>query len=203
MSLDIALGSNTSTFDIGELNGAVYVNVAGCGIDADVVALAASRLRFLGGRLSYLAATIAQVATYRPRRFDITIDGEKISRSAYLIAAANGRFYGGGMMIAPGADPADGLFDICIIRSMPRPRLIANLSKVYSGGHVDDPFVEMRRGRQITVETDRPVQCQADGEIVAASPIQFRVSAHKIRAACPLQTDEMPYTQKDEAEAGR
>jgi diacylglycerol kinase (ATP) len=202
-SLHVALGSNVSTFDIGELNGAVYVNVAGCGIDAEVAALAASKLRFLGGKLSYLAATIAQVTVYRPRRFDITIDGERISRLAYLIAAANGRFYGGGMMIAPTADPSDGLFDICIIRSMPRPRLIANLSKVYGGGHIDDPFAEMHRGRVVTVETDVPVHCQADGEVVAASPVQFRVSAQKIRVACPPKIDEMLNTQKDEPEAGR
>ena len=184
-ALDIALGTHVARVNVGELCGSVYINVAGCGFDAEVAALAAGRLRFLGGRPSYLASVFVELAAYRPRNFRICIDGEWISRRAYLIAVANGRFYGCGMMIAPDADPADGVFDICIVRAMPRARFVASLPKIYSGSHVKDPYVEMRRGRRVTVETDVPVQCQADGEVVAANPIEFRVSEFSIGVACP------------------
>lgn len=185
MSLDIALGRHVARVNVGEANGSVYINVAGCGFDAEVAALAAGGLRFLGGKLSYLASALVKLATYRPRVFRVCIDGECISRRIYLVAVANGRFYGGGMMIAPDADPADGLFDICIVRAMPRARFAANLSKIYSGSHITDPYVEMRRGRCVTVEADAPAQCQADGEIVAACPLEFRISGYRIGVACP------------------
>ncbi len=184
-ALDVALGTHVAHVNVGELSGIVYINVAGCGFDAEVAALAASRLRFLGGKLSYLSSVFVELCAYRPRNFRICIDGEWISRRAYLIAVANGRFYGCGMMIAPEADPADGLFDVCIVSAMSRARLVACLPKIYSGSHVDDPYVEMRRGSCVTVETDSPVQCQADGEVVSACPIEFKVSRCSIGVACP------------------
>lgn len=184
-ALDVALGAHVARVNVGELGGIVYINVAGCGFDAEVAALAAGRLRFLGGRLSYLTSVLVELCAYRPRNFRICIDGEWISRRAFLIAVANGRFYGCGMMIAPEADPADGLFDICIVSAMPRVSLVAALPKIYSGTHVTNPHVEMRRGSCVTVETDAPVQCQADGEVVTVCPIEFRISGHSIGVACP------------------
>lgn len=189
-SLDIALGRHVSSLNVGELNGWVYINVAGCGFDAAVASLAAGRLRVLGGKLSYLASVFVELAAYTPRLFRISIDGNVTTLPAYLVAAANGRYCGGGMMIAPDADPTDDLFDICIIRKMPRVRLAMNLRKVYSGRHVDDPFVEIRRGSRVAVETDRPVQCQADGEIMTADPVEFRVSKRSIGVACPATKPE-------------
>lgn len=184
-ALEIALGNSVIQLDVGELNGKAYLNVAGCGIDAEIASLAATKLRFLGGRLSYLASALVQLATHRPRRYDIIVDGRVISTHAYLIAAANGRYYGGGMMIAPDADPSDGMLDICIVRDMTKAEFAANLPRVYSGRHVDHPLVEILRGRRIVLQTDHPVRCQADGEIIASSPAKFEISSHRVTVACP------------------
>lgn len=189
-ALDVALETNVEQIDVGEIDGSAYVNVAGCGIDAEIASLAATKLRFLGGRLSYLSSALVQLAVHKPRRYKLTIDGETIMVHAYLVAAANGRYYGGGMMIAPNADPSDGLLDICVVRSMSKAAFAANLPRVYVGKHLEHPLVHVWRGRSVTVETDFPVRCQADGEIVASSPVRFQISQHQVPIVCPIELRE-------------
>jgi len=184
-ALDVALGGDVRQVNVGEIDGTAFINVAGCGIDADIAMLAATKLRFLGGRLLYFASALVQLAVHKPKRYKLTIDGETISVNAYLIAAANGRYYGGGMMIAPNADPCDGLFDVCVVRHMSKAEFVVNLPRVYAGNHLGHPRVEMWRGRSVVVETDSPARCQADGEVVATTPVRFQISQHLVSVVCP------------------
>ena len=91
-----------------------------------------------------------------------------------LAAAANGRFFGGGMHIAPGARFDDGLLDVVIIRAASNARLATKLPLLYSGSHIDDPLTQVLRGRVIEVDAEPGlVPVDIDGEPLGTAPVRI------------------------------
>jgi diacylglycerol kinase family enzyme len=109
------------------------------------------------------------------------LDGvEAIERHIALIAIANGRYFGGGMMIAPDAELGDGLFDVVVLRGEDKLKLLSDLRLVYSGAHKGHTFVTIRRAANVLVEPlGDPVRNAAlleiDGESPGAIPARFEV----------------------------
>jgi diacylglycerol kinase (ATP) len=152
-----------------------FVNVAGFGFDAEV-AWRVNRLpKLIGGTLPYVAGVLQTLWQYRSPDMRICLDGDErvVDRRVFLAAVGNCASYGGGMRIAPEARPDDGIFDLCVVSHLGRLEVLRIFPKLYSGGHVGHPAVEMLRCRAITADADRRVLCHADGELVGALPAQF------------------------------
>jgi diacylglycerol kinase (ATP) len=79
------------------------------------------------------------------------------------------------MRIVPRAVPNDGLLDVCLVKDLKRIEVLRIVPKLYSGGHVDHPAVEMFRCRSVTADADARVLCQADGELVGELPVRFGI----------------------------
>lgn len=97
-----------------------------------------------------------------------------------LVAISNGRYFGGGMMIAPDAALDDGLFDVVILRATGKLKLIWDMRLVYGGRHRDHAAVTILRGRQVTVEPlGDPVingaLVEIDGEAPGRIPATFDI----------------------------
>ena len=155
-----------------------FVNAAGVGFDAVVARRAASwRLR---GTLPYLAAVAAAIWTHRPVRGVIETNGRTLW-SGRLTAAivANGAHYGGGMKIAPGADPGDGLLDLVVLGDLGRLELLRWLPTVYSGGHLANPKVSTRREPALVIRANAPVH--VDGEAAGEAPVRISVRPGALR----------------------
>lgn len=141
--------------DHGRLASRHFVNIASLGMSgATVRAVNADKRK---GRMSAKALffwrTVREFLRYRFQDVRITIDdGEPIEARVALVAVANERFFGGGMMIAPDAVPDDGLFDIVILRAASKLRLIFDLRLLYGGRHRNHPAITIRRGRKVVVE---------------------------------------------------
>ncbi|HUF47073.1 MAG TPA: diacylglycerol kinase family protein [Vicinamibacterales bacterium] len=90
-----------------------FLNIAGVGFDAAVAAAFDRRGRF--GALSYAAAAIGRVWSYRPERYRLTLEGVPADGPLFLVAFANSRQYGNGLVLAPHADPADGRLDVVVV----------------------------------------------------------------------------------------
>jgi diacylglycerol kinase (ATP) len=171
----------SQAIDLGMYVGGYYINVAGAGLDAEVVKMTNERLRFLGGAPAYAVSLLATIGRFLPREAIIDIDGRQIRRTVWLISAANGRYYGGGMKICPEARLDDGLLDICIINETSRPELIRFFPTVFTGRHTKHPSFELIRGKSVKIAFSKPCSVQVDGEVIGTTPLEISVIPSGIR----------------------
>jgi diacylglycerol kinase (ATP) len=104
------------------------------------------------------------LARYQTPTIELELDEERVRAEVWFVAFANTSHYGGGMRIAPGADPADGLLDIVIVRRTGRLRLLTVFPRVYRGTHLGHPAVELRRVARVALRVKPPQRINADGE---------------------------------------
>ncbi|HET6672629.1 MAG TPA: YegS/Rv2252/BmrU family lipid kinase [Agromyces sp.] len=150
-----------------------FACVVSAGFDA-VVNERANHMTRPRGPSRYTLALVRELATFRPRRYVITIDGVRREQHAMLVSVANTPSFGGGMRIVPHADLTDGWLDVFIVHPLSRAGLIAVFPKVFAGEHVDHPAVEFVRARRVSIEAD-DIVAYADGERLGALPIEVDV----------------------------
>jgi diacylglycerol kinase (ATP) len=159
-----------------------FINAAGLGFDAEVVRRVTPRLRALSNpTVRYLSGLFLTLASYKNREARIAIEGEELRERVFSIVVCNGRYFGGGMEIAPQAEPDDGLFDVVVIGDFARWEILANLSRVYRGTHLSHPKVKLFRAKEVKVEAQEPMLLQADGELVGATPATFELIPRAIK----------------------
>src|SRR5215218_1905090 len=162
------LAGRDRTVDAGRTAGRWWATVLCCGFDSAVTDRA-NRLRWPRGRRRYDVAVLAELARLRPRQLTLVLDGESQTLPITLVAVGNTSWYGGGMMVCPGADPGDGLFDVTVVGPMTRLELIRSRPLLTAGTHVDKSSVTVHRAARVELAADG-VSAYADGEPVAALP---------------------------------
>ncbi|HUQ42404.1 MAG TPA: diacylglycerol kinase family protein [Candidatus Limnocylindrales bacterium] len=160
--------------DVGEVNGRVFLNAAGVGIDGHVAERVLASSRVVGPTLGYMVGSLVSIATYRPREMRVRIDGTSRAGRHLLIVAANGTHFGSGMHVAPDAKLDDGLLDIVVGGDLGRWSSIVALAKLYRGTHVDGRTILAFRAKELDVDFDEPQPMQADGEALRISALRIR-----------------------------
>jgi diacylglycerol kinase (ATP) len=158
--------------DLGRVNGRWYTCVTASGFDAEANRWA-NTVRKLSGTTLYVAAVLRTLAVYKPHRFRVTVDGESLETTAWLVAVGNGPAYAGGMRVTPDAKLDDGLLDVTIVGTMGRAEFLWNFPKVFKGAHVGHPKVTTLRGTHVELESldaSIPMEVYADGERVGPLP---------------------------------
>jgi diacylglycerol kinase (ATP) len=156
---------------------------AGAGFDA-AVARRAQRWP-MRGTLPYLAAVLATVHRHRPTAAVLEFDGvAEPPTPITAVVAANGRWFGGGMKIAPQADPADGALDVVVLGALGRLELVRWLPTIYSGTHVRHPRISVRRARRLRV-TGVTLPTHVDGEPASATPVTLSIEPRALRLRVP------------------
>jgi diacylglycerol kinase (ATP) len=164
---DLKAGT-TRTVDLGRTGNRWWATVLCCGFDSAVTDRA-NRLRWPRGRRRYDVAVLAELARLRPRELTLVLDGESQTLPITMVAVGNTAWYGGGMRICPGADPADGLFDVTVVGAISRLQLMRTKPRLTSGTHVDHPAVSVFRASRVELSSPG-VTTYADGEPVAPLP---------------------------------
>jgi YegS/Rv2252/BmrU family lipid kinase len=180
----VLAGGRVRELDLGEANGRPFACIASTGFDSEANRIA-NEARLVKGNLVYLYAALRALAAWKPARFDVTLDGVERSLEGYTVVAANTRFYGGGMRVAPDAKPTDGLLDVVVIGRNSKLRFLGNLPKVFSGKHVELAGVESHKAREVTIRADRPFDVYADGEPITSLPATVRVIPGAVRVLAP------------------
>ena len=154
-----------------------FLNVASFGVSGLITELVNRATKVFGGRVSFLLGTLRGINRYRPEAVRIRVDDELVHDGPLVLGtAANGRFFGGGMQVAPEAQPADGLFDVVVIPGFSRLRLLRELPRIYRGTHLEVPDVSLRRGRCIQAEAaPGSVWIEIDGEPLGTLPARMEV----------------------------
>jgi YegS/Rv2252/BmrU family lipid kinase len=165
-----------------------FANVAGCGIDGCVVEKADSASKLLGGRISFQIAAARALLGWTDQRVRWRADGGSWREEAVTcIAVCNGRFFGGGMMVAPGARIDDGLFDVTLWQGLGIKDFVLRKHKLYDGSHVHLPNTRTLRARVVEVEPAgvEPVLLDVDGEGPGTLPARFTILPGALRLKVP------------------
>ena len=123
--------------------------------------------------LQYPYAALRALATYRPGRYRVSVDGEAREYDAATVVVANSAYYGQGMQIAPPASVEDGLLDVVVIEAASRLALMRSLPKVYDGAHVHLDEVTVLSGARVEVtgSSRTPIPVGGDGEPLGPLPV--------------------------------
>ncbi|MEH7414668.1 diacylglycerol kinase family protein [Neobacillus drentensis] len=169
---------------LGEREEHLFINNIGAGFDA-IISYQVNRSRIKKllnklslGRLVYVYFLLKNVFTYKTTTFDLSIDGEKhIFEQTWFVTVSNQPFYGGGMKIAPAAEPDDGLFDITIVHQLSRLKLLFVFISVFWGRHIHFKEVKIFKGKNITIQSTNTQYVHADGEHIGYTPLSIHLQA--------------------------
>lgn len=161
----------------GERARMAFTNIASCGISGRVDYLVAEGPKWLSGKAAYLVATLRGLAGWRHRAVRVRVDGAVLYEGpALTVAVANGRAFGGGMIIAPRADCADGVLDVVGIGDLGAAEIARNFPKIYKGEHLGEAGIFSARGRVVEIDAaDDDVLLDVDGDAAGRLPARFRV----------------------------
>ena len=161
--------------DLVKVNHDRFFAGTGClGFDAEVAAFAGRRKKW-GPFLMHVLGGVVKFISYKPKTVELRFDGQKYFGDILLVAFGNIRSYARGMLITPRAVPDDALLDICVVRRMPRWKVISIFPSVYKGTHVDNREVTLYRARAVYVQSLHPMDLYADGDFMATTPFRLEV----------------------------
>ena len=153
-----------------------FLNVADAGFGAEVAATTNRASKALGPHVAYLSGLLKTLVRFKARTMRLTADDTTREMTSVLVAAvAIGRYFGGGMQIAPEARLDDGLFDVVVIEGMTKPEIVFNLPRLYNGRILEHPKVTCLRGQQVRIESDVATRLEVDGEQPGWLPATFTV----------------------------
>ena len=190
----VALRGRTRVIDLGRAlyrswdgsdGESLFANIASAGMSGAIAKRSNESSKALGGKASYLWATLAVFSRWRSDEVRVTVDGEERRGRMHDVVVANGRYFGGGMKICPEAEPDDGLFDVLLIGDLTKRDLLLTLPKTYRGKHLPHPKAEVLRGAVVELETPEPLPVELDGEQPGTTPARFEVVPQALRLRVP------------------
>ena len=161
----------------------ICLNIMGLGFDARVLERRRRQGLPLAGKLPYLISCLQELLVLKHIRLLGHIDREPFAGRATLMVAALGRFFGGGLMIAPLASPRAPHFEVVWDDHLGRLALLSLLGKTFRGRHLSHPRVHSRLARHLEVAADPPAVVQVEGEPVGLTPVIMRLSPEKFYIA--------------------
>jgi YegS/Rv2252/BmrU family lipid kinase len=164
---------------------AYFANIASAGMSGAIARRANVTSKALGGKASYLWATLAVFSRWRSGELTVTVDGQERRARMHDVVVANGRYLGGGMQICPGAEPDDGVFDVLLIGDLTKRDLLLTLPKTYAGKHLPHPKAEVLRGSAVAIDAAEPVPVELDGEQPGTTPARFELVPRALRLRVP------------------
>ena len=181
------LAGATKQVDVGlcrqgdDLDPLIFVNFAETGLGAAVVEREANYSDAWPGRLSFFLAALGAATRESNSPATVSVDGEIVYNGPLVSAiVANGRFFGGGMKVAPRAGIEDGLLDVLILGDFTRAQLVAQIWKIYPGLHVEHPKVLSLRGSSVEIQCANRQRLDLDGELYGEGPYHFSVAAQAL-----------------------
>src|SRR2546430_2945911 len=176
---NIVKGDSTRSVDLPKANQKFFVQLAGVGLDAQVVKETSSQLKRNFGPLSYLISA-AQVAARQPPRLSIQSEDASLDDGSFVLVG-NGRLYGGPFPFFKHAVIDDGLLDVIVFKRLGYLEIIKYLQDVIFSSDIRVPEVEYFQTRQVRVESDQIVPVEVDGELVGNCPVEFSLHERSLR----------------------
>ena len=179
----IIRAGHTRRIDLARANSRYFVQLAGVGLDAQVVEETSWNFKKNFGPLSYVISA-AQIASRKPPRLLVEADG--VEREGSFVLIGNGRYYGGPVAFFKDARNDDGKLDVLIFKNLGYLDIVRYLGTVIVGKHTSLSDVEYFQTKKAVVSSEQNVPVEVDGEVVMQLPVTFRISSRKLRVVVPL-----------------
>jgi diacylglycerol kinase (ATP) len=179
--------------DGGEASG-FFLNILSAGMGGLVDEYVAKSTRRFGGTAAYLGASVRALFENEVGLLDCVLHDDagshEVAIPTRLIAICNGRYFGGGMEVAPMAVPDDGWLDVVSLGDAPRLRFALSTLAIYRGTHVDNPGVQVFRARAIDIKLRNEgitalFPLDVDGEPLGTLPLRIRLEPGAIELFVP------------------
>ena len=181
------LDGEYAQIDCGTVNGKPFINVAGTGFDVEVLRRTEELKDIYPGEQAYRRAVISVLSKYEAMETEVSVDEAPFFRQRMtIVEAANGRFFGGGMQIAPNAKVNDALLDIVQVGRVPRWAIPFLLPLLIAGLHVHIPVVKVCRAKSVTIRRKGMV-VNIDGRLEAMDEARFEVLPGALRVKRPAK----------------
>ena len=175
-------GGYTRKIDLARANERYFIQLAGVGLDAQVVEETSAEFKRNFGPLSYVISA-AQIALRKPPRLVVEVDGEQQEGSFVLIG--NGRYYGGPFVVFKDAQIDDGLLDVLIFKNLGYLDIAKYLGTLLLGKHTELADVSYFQTRKLRVTSDEKVPVEVDGEVIGHLPVTLEISSRKMEVLVP------------------
>ena len=162
----------TREIDLPTANGAHFIQLAGVGLDAQVVKETSWASKKRLGPLSYILSA-AQIASRRPPLLRVETDDQ--IREGSFVLVGNGRYYGAKLVLFPHARPDDGRLDVLVFKNLGYLDIARYIGGVLIGHHTDMADVEYFQTSELRVTCGTPVPVELDGELFCDVPVDFRM----------------------------
>jgi YegS/Rv2252/BmrU family lipid kinase len=188
-AVEIIAQGHTRHVDVGVANGKTFLNAVGIGLGPRLTREMDEESKSRLGLFAYSKALMKVLQGSDAFRVRITVDGETHSLHSLQVSIGNGIHYGGGMTISDTARIDDGQLSVLCLRRQPNWELIKKALALRVGDFQDVDDILLLSGKRVEIETARPMDATADGEIVTKTPIQCESQPKALRVFCrPVDT---------------
>jgi YegS/Rv2252/BmrU family lipid kinase len=180
--------------DIGKVNDRYFINIASAGFDANVT-LNTNDIKKktpLSVEGAYKAGVLVSLFKNKGYPIEISIDGKSFCEKIILCVVGNGKFYGGGILPVPDALIDDGIFDICLVKSVNIFKILMLFSKYKKGMHGNIKEVSFYKGKEIKITCKNDLPVNIDGEIEYCSELKFEIIPKAIKFVVPQTINKSP-----------
>ncbi len=165
---------DTGFFQLKEGRNGYFVNNMGIGLDALIAEKANSSKwkkclnKWSLGKLVYPFILLKEIIGFKRFSLNVTIDEKKTSTfsNVWFLTVANQQYFGGGMKIAPNADPADGELDIIIVSGLAKWKLLLLFLSVFQGKHTSIKGVSILKGKAVKIQSNANMPVHSDGDLI-------------------------------------
>ncbi len=162
-----------------------FANICSFGLSGVVDEAVNSTSKALGGKVSFLVGTLRGLAKFRAVDIELSIDNAPFeNQKITLVAVCNGRAFGGGMLLAPTADPSDNRFEIVTLKPFTGVGSLIDMPKVYKGEHIGLDLVSYKAATKLIAKSAEQVLIDVDGEQLGKLPIEIELIPHALRVVC-------------------
>ena len=191
----VAVSGATRSIDVGRVSYRTWdgqdaeryvANVGSVGMSAAVAQRANGMSKAVGGKATFFYALVRVFLEWQNTMVRVELEGGA-TREARMhdVIVANGRWHGGAMLLAPEAEPDDGLFDVVLIGDINKRDFITTAPKIYKGTYIAHPKVELLRANAVTVDAPERLPIELDGEQVGTTPARFEIVPRALRVRVP------------------
>lgn len=183
VKIDYVLPAQNSQAKEDQIRSRYFVQLAGVGLDAQVVQEVTSEKKKKWGPLIY-AFEFLKLASKPFPKISVKIDEEPPLEGAFVLLG-NGQYYAGPFSVFKYAALSDGRLDVCIFESMGYFRLLKYLIAIMLGTHTKTKGIQYRQGENIEISSLSKTPVEVDGEFIGYLPARFTVLPRALKILVP------------------
>lgn len=179
-ALNLILNGEAKKMDLIDVNGMKCINIAGSGIDIDVL-MRFEKYTKLKGKFRYFWALLMTILTFKWHEFEISVDdGEFFKMSGFITAACNGSSYGGGIRICPESIVDDGYMDYVFAKKIKKITIPYYLIQLMKGKINRYSFYIHQLCKKIVYRSDKEFYFNVDGKIIKSNYFECKILPKRI-----------------------